>query len=211
MSFDTLAPVYCAMEWLLAGGLLHRCRTAFLAQAAQARSALLLGEGPGRYLTELLRVNPSVQVACVDASRGMIAVAKRNLQSSGLSDRRVHFEYAGLADWNNSGPGYDLIATHFFLDCFGPEDLAVWVPKIAAAGRTGAFWVLSDFCVPLGGWRRIRARLILSLAYAFFRCATGLSARGLTPPQPYLEAAGLERLQCLRYHHDLLYAELWRL
>jgi hypothetical protein len=50
MSFDTLAPYYRNLEFALAGGLPQRCRTAFLAAAADSRRAVLLGNGPGRFL-----------------------------------------------------------------------------------------------------------------------------------------------------------------
>jgi hypothetical protein len=58
MSFDTLAPYYRALELVLAGKVMQQCRTAYLDQTTGVKRALLLGEGPGRYLVELLQVNP---------------------------------------------------------------------------------------------------------------------------------------------------------
>ena len=62
MSFDTLAPIYRPLEAVLAGGVLQLCRTSFLAESVDRRRALILGEGPGRFLVELLRINPSIEV-----------------------------------------------------------------------------------------------------------------------------------------------------
>jgi SAM-dependent methyltransferase len=210
MSFDALAPYYRGMEFVIAGGLLHRCRTAFLDQAARAKRALLLGEGPGRYLVELLRVNPRAQVTCVDSSVRMLAVARQRVRARGLPDERVQFVCADCAAWPGVGGPFDLVATHFFLDCFRPDQLAQLIPKIAEAASPGATWVLSDFRVPPGGWQRLRARAVLKLAYLFFRWTTGLPASGLTPPQPFLEAAAFCLVQQRVFHHGLLHADLWR-
>ena len=56
MSFDRLAAHYHWMENLFAGGLMQRCRTTFLARTKDRRHALLVGEGTGKFLVELLRV-----------------------------------------------------------------------------------------------------------------------------------------------------------
>ena len=210
MSFDALAPYYRALEFILAGSLLHRCRTTFLEDAAQARTALLLGEGPGRYLVELLRVNPLVRVTCVDSSARMLTVARQRVWARGLSNQRVRFVCADWADWSGEGGPFDLVATHFVLDCFRADQLAELVPKVGASVSSSAIWVLSDFREPARGWQRIRARIVLKLAYLFFRSATGLSASQLTPPDPFLEADGFQLVQRRLFHHGLLHADLWR-
>jgi hypothetical protein len=55
MSFDRLAPHYRWLEWVLAGRKLQRCRTAFLDEIGRADATLLVGEGNGRFLGELLK------------------------------------------------------------------------------------------------------------------------------------------------------------
>jgi ubiquinone/menaquinone biosynthesis C-methylase UbiE len=210
MSFDALASSYRAFEFLVAGGKLHRCRTAFLQEAAQAKAALLLGEGPGRYLAELLRVNPGVEVTCLDSSRCMLAEAKRRLETFGLADRTVRYACTDWEDWRGEGGPFDLVATHFFLDCFQAAELGELIAKVASLTAPGATWVLSDFRVPTGGWQRLRARLVLKIAYLFFRWATGLSASHLTPAGPFLVAADFCLVQRRLYNHGLLHADLWR-
>jgi ubiquinone/menaquinone biosynthesis C-methylase UbiE len=209
MSFDKLAKHYSWMECLLAGKHLHLCRTAFLDRARVARSILLVGEGHGRFLLELCRANPLAAITCVEASEGMIAVAKGRLRRRGIDDHSVQFHNMPIQGFETSGT-FDLIATHFFLDCFEPSELALVIRKLSALLRPGGEWIISDFQVPAFGWRQIRARAVLALAYTFFRKATALSARELTCPRPYLAQSGLESVAKVTFNFDLIYAELWR-
>jgi hypothetical protein len=62
MNFDRLAPFYPWLETFCAGTVMQRSRTTFLARTKNCRRALLPGEGTGKFLTELLRVNPHIEV-----------------------------------------------------------------------------------------------------------------------------------------------------
>lgn len=209
MSFDRLAPGYRAMEAVLAGGLLQRCRTAYLSEAGGRKRALLLGEGPGRFLVELLKVNPAIEVVCVEGSSRMILEAKRRLRRAGYSPDAVVFLHGDALDWRAGGRSFDLIASHFFLDCFRPEELERLIPRVAEGAARDARWLVADFCVPDAGWRRWRAKLIHAAMYAFFRRATGLSATRLTPPDGFLEAVGFRLGQRSRFNLGLLQSDVW--
>ncbi len=208
MSFDRLAPHYLELERVLAGEVLQQSRTAHLDELRTVRRALLLGEGPGRFLRELLRVNPTVQVTVVDRSPRMLAVARKGV---GIRDLvRVRFEVRDvLATWVPESGAYDLIATHCFLDCFRPSQLEVLIPNIARGAAPDARWVITDFREPAGGWRRLRARVVLWLMYRVFRLLTRLSATHLTPPDRYLESAGFRLASRRLAYHDMLHADLW--
>ncbi len=208
MSFDTLAPYYRIMERVTAGGILQRCRTAFLAETTSSRRALLLGEGPGRFLEELLRTNSQVEVTCVERSPRMIAEARSRLNASGLA--RVHFVQADALTWQPPQSTFDLVVTNFFLDCFCREELAALVSKIAASGTADARWLLADFREPERGWRRWRGRAALALMYGFFRVATGLSASQLTPPDEFLEAGGFRLTARRLANFEFAHSDLWR-
>jgi ubiquinone/menaquinone biosynthesis C-methylase UbiE len=210
MSFDTLAPIYRGMETVTAGRIMQDCRTSFLTATANCRRALLLGEGPGRFLVELLRINPQIEVTCVERSPRMIQVALRHLNRHGLNHTRMTFVPADALAWQPPEGKFDLVVTHFFLDCFPPHELTLLIPKIAACTGDGAHWLLADFQVPERGWRAWRARMILSLLYAFFRVATGLSASRLTPPDAFLEAAGFRLVKRRLNNFDLVHSDLWR-
>jgi ubiquinone/menaquinone biosynthesis C-methylase UbiE len=208
MSFDALAPYYRGMEFVVAGGILQRCRTSFLAEAEHSRLALLLGEGPGRFLVELLRANSRVKVTCVERSRRMVEEARSKLVESELT--RVRFEQVDAPEWQPPGTEFDLVVTHFFLDCFQVEELESLVMKVGMATTEDARWLLADFREPERGWRRWRARAALAMMYGFFRLATGLSAARLTPPDPFLEACGFRLAARRLANFGFVHSDLWR-
>lgn len=210
MSFDTLAPYYRAMEMVTAGGLLQRCRTAFLNEAAECQQALSLGEGPGRFLVELLRENRQVEVVCVEQSPRMIEAARRAVNRQGLGDSRVRFVQQDALTWQPPRAAFDLVVTHFFLDCFQREELEPLVARVAKSATEDARWLLADFRLPERGWQRWRARVVLALMYRFFRCVTDLSAARLTPPDEFLEAAGFRRTGRRLLNFGLAHSDLWR-
>ncbi len=209
MSFDTLAPVYRGTETVLAGGTLQRCRTAFLAETGGCHRALLLGEGPGRFLVELLRTRPHMEITCVERSPAMIREAAKQARRMGLDASRVRFEQADALEWSPDGESFDLIASHFFLDCFQPFDLERLIRKLGTGAADNARWLLADFRVPDRGWRRSRAIAVHRLMYTFFRVVTGLSASRLTPPDPFLESAGFRLGGRMHFNFGLLHSDCW--
>jgi len=210
VSFDRLAPVYRLMEGVLAGEKLQRCRIAHLAQLKSVRKALLLGEGHGRFLVPLLLANPTVQVTCVDASAGMLEESRKAVLRSGLEVSRVRFIHANALTWQAEEQGFDLISTHFFLDCFTAEQLEVLLPKLAALANTDAAWVVSDFCAPEQGMARLRAKLILWTMYRFFRVVTRLPASHLVDYTERLQRLGFRLESREVFEWGLLRADLWR-
>lgn len=207
MSFDTLAPYYQMMESVTAGGVLQRSRTAFLGETNNSRRALLLGEGPGRFLGKLLRTNPRVDVTCVESSRRMIEEARKRLNESELA--RVEFVQADVLMWQPPHDNFDLVVTNFFLDCFRHEELAGLVAKVAESATKDARWLVTDFREPESGWRRLRGRAVLALMYGFFRVVTGLSASRLTPPDAFLETSGFHLAARRRANFGLIHSDLW--
>jgi len=209
MSFDRLAPHYGWMECLLAGGKLQRMRTRWLPELPIPRRALLAGEGHGRFLIELCRVAPEAEIVCADSSSGMLSAARRRLERHGLSSARVRFERQDFLRSSGIAGHFDLVATHFFLDCFPPAQLAAVIQEIARAAAEKAHWLVADFRTPPRGPARLRARSILALMYGFFRCATRLPARTLTPPDPFLAAEGFQLRSRQTSEWGLLHADWW--
>ena len=208
MSFDRLAPYYRRLEWFTAGSLLQRSRTCFLPEAASPQRALLLGEGPGRFLAELLRTNLHVEATCIERSPRMISEARRHLTRSELD--RVRFAPVDALTAQLPSHHFDLIVTHFFLDCFTPDELEGLVARIASSATPEALWLLADFCQPEAGWTRWRARMVLALMYRFFRRVTGLSASRLTPPDPFLQAGGFRLTARRLANFGLVHSDLWQ-
>jgi ubiquinone/menaquinone biosynthesis C-methylase UbiE len=162
--FDLLAPHYRWMELVLAGRKLQACRTRFIDELANAKEVLLLGEGNGRFLCEVLRRNAAARVVCVDASAGMQAAARKAMARARCDAARVKFVHADVLACDLPARAYDGIVTHFFLDCFPPEELGRVVQRIGGWAAPGARWIVSDFRRPERGARK---RFWRSCIYSF--------------------------------------------
>ncbi len=130
----------------------------------------------------------------------------------GLNNRdlfRVGFEQGDALTWPAPTGVFDLVVTHFFLYCFRRDELEGLVAKDAASATSDACWLLADIRLPERGWQRWRARVVLALMYGFFRCATGLSASRLTPPDDFLEAAGFRLADQRLVNYGLTHSDLW--
>lgn len=209
MGFDRLAPHYRWMEWVLAGDRLQACRTAFLREVPQRKSVLILGEGNGRFLVHCRRYLESAHITCLDASRGMLRQARKRLRARGLSLRGIDFIHRDALEWSPGPHTFDLIVTHFFLDCFRNDQLERLIPALARAATPDAEWLLADFQLPPGGWRRFRARIIHGMMYAFFRAVTALPARSLACPDPILAANGFVLRARRLSEWGLLHTDRW--
>jgi SAM-dependent methyltransferase len=209
MNFDPIAPHYRWIELLGAGGTLQRCRTAFLQQIPAPKNVLILGEGNGRFLTGLRRQFAGAAVTCVDSSARMLDLARARLVRHQLHTGNIRFIHADALAWPPPHKEFDLIATHFFLDCFRMDQVAALVEKLGAAATSDALWLLSDFQIPARGLRRCRARLILWMLYAFFRATARLPARKLVCPDHFLKEAGFTLAHRRLYEWDLLRADWW--
>ena len=210
MNFDTLAPHYRWMEFVLAGGKLQRSRTAFLDQVADARDILILGEGNGRFLVECRRRLPDARITCVDSSARMLGLARSRLKRAGLSANPVTFVRADALSWNAPESWADLLVTHFFLDCFRAAQLELIAGRLARAARPDASWLIADFQAPPAGLARWRACAILKAMYVFFRVVTRLPASELTPPDAYLEHHGFKLQRRLESEWGLLRSDHWK-
>jgi len=210
MSFDRLAPHYRWMEWVLAGDKLQRCRRAFLNLIPSPAEALLVGEGNGRFLSELIRAHPRTRITCVDASAAMLERARQRVsaqKSPGAGE--VEFIQADALEWSPPPGRFNLIVTHFFLDCFRPEQLGPLLARLARAATPEADWLVADFAEPAAGWKRWRARVILQAMYLFFRRWTDLPATAITSPDAWLAGHGFVLRERRSYDWGLLRSDLW--
>ena len=210
MSFDVLAPHYRWIEFVSAGDKLQLCRTAFLGRIAAPANILILGEGNGRFLLECRRKYPHAKITVVDASARMLARARKRLIGQGLNCDRIEFTCADALTWTPPERAFDLIVTHFFLDCFRSKQVELLIAMLARAASPKANWLLGDFqCAPTG-LPRYRSRLILWLLYRFFRLATRLPATTLTPPDIYLNQHGFKLCEREVYDWELLHSDRWQ-
>jgi ubiquinone/menaquinone biosynthesis C-methylase UbiE len=211
MNFDSLARSYQAFEYTAFAPVMHRMRIHFLDECAGVKKILLAGEGDGRFLAELRRQWPEAEVDCIDVSGRMLAQARKRLDRRGPDQQLgVHFIQADLRTHVLAENKYDLVVTHFFLDCFNEATLRGLVSKLAASARPGALWLLSDFSLPPGGWRRLRAWIWLKVLYTFFRIVARIEAETLVDPRALIEENGWQCRRTQTAQHGLLYSSIWQ-
>lgn len=210
MSFDAVAPWYRTLETIAFGNALQRARVACLGEIGAPRRALIVGEGNGRFLAALLQRHPLVTVDCVDSSERMLDLARHEvLRTSPDEINRVAFFQHDFRSWRPNDR-YDLIVTHFFLDCFQTQQLGDIIAKLSQAAAPKSVWLLADFTIPKYGFARAYARIWLSVMYAFFRAAAGIAARELVDPSPFLRVEGFSVARQHLFRHGMLKSELWR-
>lgn len=206
MNFDRLAPHYDWLEAATAGARLQRARVCWLDALAGCRRILSVGEGHGRFAQACLQRHPDAELTCVEASAGMLAVGRRRTMGYG---ERVQWVCSDVLSWRPPHR-YDAVVTHFFLDCFQPQQLSRVVEALAAAADTRAVWLVSDFAIPNAGLRRLRARAIHAIMYSFFRYAVRLPARRVTDPGPLLSAQGFDCVNRREFEWGLIRADRYR-
>lgn len=205
-NFDRLARVYRWMELVTFGPSLRRCRFRFLDQLGGCRAALVLGDGDGRFTARLLAANPTIRVDAVDASQAMLDALLRH---AGLHRDRVRTHAADARGWSPGNGTYDLIVTHFFLDCLTTEEVAALAARLRTCATDQTRWLVSEFAVPQRGFGRIIARPIVAGLYWAFGLLTGLEVRRLPAHRTALlkEGFSLHREHCSAA--GLLVSEMW--
>lgn len=205
--FDALASSYRWLETLAFGGALMRARIAHFSHLATCQKILVVGDGDGRALIELLQQAPAAHIDSIDISPRMIAQAKARLPQADLA--RVTFTVADARTVPLNGP-YDGVVTAFVLDCFTPEDTAALIRRVAARLTPDARWIYTDFAVPASGLTRLHARVVVGGLYAFFRWRTGIEARELPPVEAELAAVGLRVVATRTWRAGLVRSALFQ-
>ena len=208
-NFDRVARPYRWLEYLSFGPWLARCRSAQLAHLTSAGHALLLGDGDGRFLIRLLAANPILTADVVDSSHAMLTLLDRRIRRSRFH-QRVVLHHADALHWNPTG-SYDLVVSHFFLDCFFPNQLEQLFDSILPHALPGAHWVISEFAIPRNPFAAWFARGIIRALYQAFAWTTGLRVRALPDYTPSLFRRGLMLNQDQSYLAGLLRSQLWTL
>lgn len=186
--------------------MLERCRFYRLAQLVNARRGLVLGDGDGRFLARLLRKNPRIQVDAVDLSPAMLQLLSKRVDACAQGRATLHC--ADAREFNPTA-AYDLVVTHFFLDCFTTDELRALASRIRCHLTPDARWVLSEFATPSGPMS-LPARFIVWSLYAAFGVMTGLQVRRLPDYSAALSGTGLLLSERRHWLGGLLVSELWK-
>jgi SAM-dependent methyltransferase len=192
---DGIARWYRWLEYAGFGRALERRREAFLSDVSDARRVLAMGDGDGRALVALVAAAPRACVDYIDVSPRMLELARIRVGTERVAYRNEDARAAQLP-----AAEYDLIVTHFFLDCFDETELEPLIQRLASAATPGARWLISEFRG--NGW-------LVRALYLFFRIATGLRTRHLVDHHPLLKRSGFRLLCCKNTWQGLLASELW--
>jgi SAM-dependent methyltransferase len=205
-NFDRLAHVYRWLEIATFGNTLRRCRCYFLDELRECRRALVLGDGDGRFTARLLEINPEIEIDAADASGAMLDAL---VERARPHQSRVHTWHGDIRDWRPSGRVYDLVVSHFFLDCLTTEEVASLAGRVEESVRPGAKWIISEFAVPEAGGIRTFAAVLIRCLYAAFGWLTGLRIRRLPCYPEALVAKGFARQHRNRFLAGILVTEVW--
>jgi ubiquinone/menaquinone biosynthesis C-methylase UbiE len=209
MNGNFIAPFYEPVEHFCFGTALEQRRNAFLNDIRHARHALSCGEGDGRFVAALLQADSEVHATAVDASPRMVEIARQRVGSLGDSfPVRTGFHCAEVGSFCRSR-SYDLIATHFFLDCFSTAEAEVVIATIASWAEPKAKWLVSEFAQPEAGLAHLWTGAVIRSLYAAFRATTGLRVTHLPDYRPALASAGFKLRKEERGLAGLLVSELW--
>ncbi|MGB9031819.1 MAG: class I SAM-dependent methyltransferase, partial [Acidobacteriaceae bacterium] len=202
--------LYRAMEYLSFGTMLERCRFHHIPAVALSRRVLVLGDGDGRFLARLLAASPNLHADAVDASPAMLRLLSTRTARLGARSRlRTTCADARTFQLRSR---YDLVCTHFFLDCLTASEADSLIARIRPHLTPAAQWLVSEFQIPSGHPHYARlARGMISALYAAFRLLTGLTVRQIPPWPALLARNGFRRRASRSWLGGLLVSEVWEL
>jgi SAM-dependent methyltransferase len=207
-NFNHLARPYRWLEYLTFGPFLWRCRIHYLRELANCRNALVLGDGDGRFTARLLRANPHIRITAIDASPRMIEALHR---AAAPHQDRLTTQIADLRSWKPLNPGqFDLIVTHFFLDCLTTAEVAQLATRVAPSVAPNALWLVSEFATPCTFFGRTIASPLVASLYFAFRFLTGLNLWSLPDHSRALASAGWSMKAGHSHLGGLLISQIWQ-
>ncbi|MEO6805375.1 MAG: class I SAM-dependent methyltransferase [Edaphobacter sp.] len=212
-NFNPIARPYRWLEYLTLGKSLENCRLHHLPQLLAQRNALVLGDGDGRFLAQLLKRNPHLHADAVDTSSTMLKLLRQRCEAVAPDANirlRTHQANALTAALPNplQAP-YDLVVTHFFLDCLTQPELNNLISRIKPTLAPNALWLISDFRIPAGPMH-LPARLLIRTLYVAFRLLTGLRTTHLPDHATPLAQAGFTPISQQNRLAGILTTELWQ-
>ncbi len=211
-NFDRLAKVYRWMEYFSFGKVLERCRFFFLDRCANARRALVLGDGDGRFTQRLMQQNSTVEIDAADASPRMLQALRERVDALGPQpSARLRTLHCDLRTYTPESRGYDLVVSHFFLDCLSDAEVSALIERMQPALAPDAIWIVSEFSIPQRGWMRLPARAVVAWLYRAFGWMTQLGVRQIPNYAAAMRRYGWMRDARQPLLGGLLTAEVWRL
>jgi ubiquinone/menaquinone biosynthesis C-methylase UbiE len=210
MNCDSIARAYRWVEYAAFGPLLERARFRWLPELAASKRVLVLGDGDGRFLARFAESYPSAEVHYIDSSAVMLSLARGRARRARLANQaRLNFTHGDALSTTPPGRDYDLVVSHFFMDCFNEKELFQLVDHVGPRLAPKCHWLVSDFREPRGGVLASVFRLYLRLMFAFFRYTSGLETRNLADYSAFLRKLGLVVSKRANYLGGFVFSEIW--
>ena len=211
-NFDPIARPYRWLEYLTFGPYLERCRFHFLNQLSTHRRALVLGDGDGRFTARLLAANPQLVIDAVDSSAAMLKLLAERVSRLGHpAEERLKTIHSDALAFKPELPGYDLVVTHFFLDCLTDQKLATLLANLQPSLAPETTWLVSEFAIPRRQPAALVARLVIATLYRAFRTLTGLRVQKLPDYESVFLRNGFALSGQKTFLGGLLVTQLWQL
>jgi len=209
-NFDPIARAYRWLEYLSFGPYLERCRFHYLDELRDCRRALVLGDGDGRFTARLLAANSEITVDAIDSSAAMLELLTQRVARLGPSTRdRLQTLQTNALDFKPEGEPYDLVVTHFFLDCFSEREVDAMIERITPQLTPDAVWLVSEFAISERLLTGYLSRTAVGILYWVFGLVTGLKVRSVPDYGKLLERAGFQLRQHKNHIGGLLRSEMW--
>jgi len=202
------------LQSLFFGAALQRCRTRFLPQLRHCHNALVFGDGDGRFLKDLFTDNPKIRADAIDSSVSMLDLLNARINRIGAANR-LHTHHTDALHFipqpplDTASEPYDLVATHFFLDCLSTQQVQQLVTNLQPHLTPEALWVISEFRIP-NNQIRLPAYLLVRGLYLAFRVMTGLRTTQLPLYTEALHNAGFRCIDDRSSLAGLLTSQLWQ-
>ena len=203
-NYDLVAPIYPLLEKAAFGDGLTEARRASLCPVSLAEKALLIGEGNGRFLAACVKEKVGGSITVVDSSEKMLSLARSRIRGAALLTN-VELIHADFCDWSPSGPHFDVIVTHFFLDLFRPDSQRRLIEKITALSTANTIWMNVDYRPVIHS--RLH-RVIEWLQYRFDRLLSGIEADRHYDSAPIIREFGWEVQEEQSFCRGTIYSQL---
>ena len=204
LSFCCVAKEYHLFERLIFRNVLEKARFAWINSIKSANNILLLGEGDGRFMEQIIIKNRSSRITVLDSSPRMLSEAKSRVPKEFQGE--IDFFEGDVREVSYRKNSFDAIVTHFFLDCFAKNCLSLLIPRLSMALSPGGKWLLSDFVEPsyYRTAKQFRHFWCLRALYLFFGLVCGVEARKVISPLALLRLSDLRELSRTTYLNGLI-------
>lgn len=177
VNFSNITPIYDLLGTLAFAGRLHKSQQYMLELYPKSvENILIIGGGTGKFLTEIVSSIKFNELIYIDISPGMIKSARKKIVKNS-PDQLSNIEFICGGINNLPKKDYDLVITHYFLDCLTPESYLKIVEELKNSLKPTGLWSMVDFYNT--NQDPLKKRFI-SLLYRFFHITCNLPSIQLT-------------------------------